>query len=174
MNGRNQHKVVEYCCPPIKNKIQFKKYTVTKKMKMIRDTFRKTGKATSVFFNLFFFFLKVILLQMLTRREQDDGYVTLNAGKSQLTMFPELSSKSDFDTWSTFVQRDILGRFPAPPPKVSRPQSRRNVTRVALSSKPLWVALAPGLIPVLEEGKWEMGVGDGGNADTKDTESKDL
>lgn len=51
---------------------------------MIRDTFRKTGKATSVFFNLFFFFLKVILLQMLTRREQDDGYVTLNAGKVNL------------------------------------------------------------------------------------------
>lgn len=111
---------------------------------------------------------------MLTRREQDDGYVILNAGKSQLTMFPELSSKSDFDTWSTFVQRDIWGRFPAPPPKVSSPQSRRNVTRVALSSKPLWVALAPGLIPVLEEGKWEMGVGDGGNADTEDTESNDL
>lgn len=85
-------------------------------MKMIRDTFRKTGKATSVFFSLFFL-KKGHPLQMLTRREQDDDYVTLNAGKSQLNMFPELSSKSDLDTWSTFVQRDIFaksGKIPGP------------------------------------------------------------
>ena len=54
---------------------------------------------------------------MLTRREKDDGYISLNAGKSQLNMFPELSGKSDFDTWSTFVQRDIFakyGKIPSP------------------------------------------------------------
>lgn len=98
---------------------------------------------------------------MLTRREQDDGYVTLNAGKSQLTMFPELSSKSDFDTWSTFVQRDILGRFPAPPPKYLAHTVKKKCYQSSLELQTIMSSLAPGLIPVLEEGKMEMGVGDG-------------
>lgn len=145
-------------------------------MKMIRDTFRKTGKATSVFFSLFFF-LKVILCRCWQEESRMMVMLPLMQEKVNLICF-QSSLVSQILTPGAHLSRETflqsLGRFPAPPPKVSSPQSRRNITRVALSSKPLWVALAPGLIPVLEEGKWEMGVGDGGNADTKEAESNDL
>lgn len=80
-----------------------------------RDTFRNTEKARyRVSFGLK---KKVILSQMSTKRERDHGYVTLNARKSRLNVFPERSGKSDFGTRSTFLQRDILakyGKIPSP------------------------------------------------------------
>ena len=60
---------------------------------------------------------------MSTRREQDDGYVTLNAQKSRLNVFPELSGISALGAYlsiETFLQN--MERFPALPPKVFSPQ----------------------------------------------------
>jgi hypothetical protein len=50
-------------------------------------------------------------------REQDDGYVTLNVWKRHFSVFPDLSGKSIFGSWSTFLHRDIFanyGKIPNP------------------------------------------------------------
>ena len=161
----------------LQSKVKYnkKKYIVIKKMKMTRDTFRNTGKSTSGFFRFFkkrSFFCRcwqeerrmMVIFPLMQEK--------VNLICSQSSLVSQILTLGAHLSRETFLQN--MGRFPAPAPKISSPKSRRNVTRVALSSKPLWIALAPGLNPVLQEGKWEMGVGDGDDTDAKETESNDL
>lgn len=95
---------------------------------------------------------------MSTRRERDDGYVNLNTWERRFNVSPELSGKSGFGIWSKFLHRDIFFKIrkdsqPSFPENLATVD--RKITRVALSSKSLWVLLAPRLTPVQEEGKWE-------------------
>lgn len=98
-----------------------------------KDTEKETHRRFLWFKNRSFF------CRCQTRREQD-GYVTLNAWKSRLNVFPALWVKSGFGSWNTYSHRDVFakyGKIPSPASQVCSPEWSRNVTRAALGSKSL-------------------------------------